>query len=233
MKDQLTKKIESQFACNASAQYFLKNIMKNAEVYLFGGAVRDYLDGKIDASRDIDIVVESNTNTSIDILEIIKQLNDTTFKINRFNGYKINFNNQLYVDIWNLLDTWAFKTNEIEPSALNLMKSVYLNIDALVYSLNNSTYLNNCDIIYENTIKNNKLDIVFDKTPYEDLNLLRALVFQKKYSLKFSQKLSNRIIQYIRENENSVIDNFMKIQIIHYNQVVISNNEIKNIINKL
>lgn len=231
MKNNLSKAILEKFECDSSAHTFLTNLMSDATVYLFGGAIRDFLDGRLDSSRDIDLVVESKDDRSnINIEEYLQSLEKISYKKNRYDGYKIIFSNFLTVDIWNLKDTWAFKTNKLAPSATNLMKSVYLNVDALVYSLNNNSFLNNCDFTYRDIIKNNLIDIIFEDTPYEDLNLLRALVFRKKYSLELSSKINYRLTNYIANNETSVIDSFLNLQISHYNEILLDQVELAHML---
>jgi hypothetical protein len=173
-------------------------------------------------------VIESNVNDKLDILNYLESLENTTYKKNRYDGYKVKFNNRIAVDVWNLKDTWAFRSNKLTATATNLMKSVYLNIDALVYSLSDDTFLDNCNISYLDIINKHLLDIVFDETPFEELNLLRALVFRKRYSLELSPKLTKRLMYYIKNDKSSTINSFMKLQIEHYNQVVISQTELSN-----
>lgn len=233
MKNCLTKALCDKFKNDISSHYFLTHIMSENNVYLFGGAIRDFLDGSLDASRDIDFVIESNTGDFVNILKYVEHLDNVTYRKNRYDGYKITFDNCLTVDIWNLKDTWAFRNKRLEPTAENLIKSVYLNVDALVYSLNKSVFLDNCNLKYRKTIENNFIDIVFDETPYEELNLLRALVFQKKYSLNLSLKIKNRLINYIKNDLNFCIKQFINLQMEHYNQVLIEKDEIDIIFSNL
>lgn len=230
MNNNLSKAILEKFECDASAYTFLTNLMSNATVYLFGGAIRDFLDGRLDSSRDIDLVIEAKESSCINIEEYLEPLEKISYRKNRYDGYKIIFSNFITVDIWNLKDTWAFKTNRLTPSATNLMKSVYLNVDALVYSLNNDSFLNNCDFTYRDIIKNNLIDIVFEDTPYEDLNLLRALVLRKKYSLELSSKINYRLTNYIANNETSVIDSFLNLQMSHYNEILLDQVELTHML---
>lgn len=226
MNSYLTETLFSQLKSNFPAHAFLTSLMSDATVYLFGGAVRDFLDERLDTARDIDLVVESKSDSPIDILSYLDNLESVSYKKNRYDGYKINFTNHTIIDIWNLKDTWAFREKKLPPSAPNLMKSVYLNVDALVYSLNSDTFLDDCHIRYIDIIKKGLLDIVLEDTPYESLNLLRALVFQKKYSLNFSSKLNHRFIDYIENDELSAIDNFVNLQQDHYNQVLLDKLEL-------
>lgn len=232
MSIHLANSIAEVFMQEPSAYVFLSKLMSRATVYMFGGAVRDFVDGKLESARDIDLVIESisNDNDRIDIPGYLESSVNVSYKKNRYDGYKIYFNNNFTVDVWNLKDTWAFKNNKLTASATNLMKSVFLNIDALVYSLNDDLFLENCNVTYIDIINNHFLDIVFDETPYEELNLLRALVFRKRYSLELSPKLNQRFMRHLECNISSAINNFMSLQIAHYNQELLDRAELASIL---
>ena len=224
----LADAIKERFACDPKATEFLSEILSEASVYVFGGAVRDYLNKTFDTARDVDLVIESNNSNKVDIGYYLDYLNIVSFKKNRFNGYKVFFGN-LVVDIWNLQDTWAFQNTYLESSPENLMKSVYLNVDALVYSLNSNTYLENCNDLYS---KINVLDIVFDQTPYEELNLLRALVFKDRYSLNVSQILRDKINELLKGRKTSY--KLLKdLQNQHYNQILLDDKKLNEIYSRL
>lgn len=224
----LADAIKERFACDPKATEFLSEILSEASVYVFGGAVRDYLNKTFDTARDVDLVIESNNSNKVDIGYYLDYLNIVSFKKNRFNGYKVFFGN-LVVDIWNLQDTWAFQNTYLESSPENLMKSVYLNVDALVYSLNSNTYLENCNDLYS---KINVLDIVFDQTPYEELNLLRALVFKDRYSLNVSQILRDKINELLKGSKTSY--KLLKdLQNQHYNQILLDDKKLNEIYSRL
>jgi len=59
MNNHLTKAIFKMFEQDSSSHTFLNSLLMDATVYLFGGAVRDFLDGKLESARDIDFMVES------------------------------------------------------------------------------------------------------------------------------------------------------------------------------
>ena len=228
MINNLADAIKERFACDPKATEFLSEILSEASVYVFGGAVRDYLNKTFDTARDVDLVIESNNSNKVDIGYYLDYLNIVSFKKNRFNGYKVFFGN-LVVDIWNLQDTWAFQNTYLESSPENLMKSVYLNVDALVYSLNSNTYLENCNDLYS---KINVLDIVFDQTPYEELNLLRALVFKDRYSLNVSQILRDKINELLKGSKTSY--KLLKdLQNQHYNQILLDDKKLNEIYSRL
>jgi len=228
MKNSLKKDVLKKLENNSSAYTFITNLMADNTVYLFGGAIRDFFDNTLCSSRDLDFVVEAKQNQKLDISQYFHDFKDISYTKNRYEGYKVVFNDKLTIDIWNLADTWAFKNKKLYPSAENLMKSVYLNVDALVYSLNYEKFLNNCDVEYLQIKQKRILDIVYDETPYEDLNLLRALVFCQKYAFELSERLNNKMITYIGNHNhyNDAIDNFIELQKSHYKTLLLERKDI-------
>lgn len=220
MKNTLREAVFNRVNDDLSASLFLTQLMSEANIYLFGGAVRDYLNGDINKARDLDFVLEcKNVNSYIDIAMYI--YGGVKYTKNRFGGYKITFNNHLTIDIWNIQDTWAFKTNKLMTSPSNLLKTVYLNIDSLVYCLNTDKYIDNCDKNYYEIMKNGILDIVFEDNPQIELNLLRALVLRDKYKMKLSKKLKEVLFNYINLNKNTFIKTFLNLQEAHYKRVLL------------
>ena len=233
MSRSLLKEIRGKFSVDSSASNFLDNLMSISTVYLFGGAIRDFFDNSLDSSRDFDFVIETRPGISIDYISLCETLDNVQCKKNRYDGYKIIFNNLINVDVWNLEDTWAFRTKKLKPSANNLLKSVYLNIDALVFSLNSNTFLDNCDSVYMNIRKNHLIDIVFEETPFEELNLLRALVLQKKYSYNLSTRLSQRLKSNFGNDVISAIEILTALQKAHYKKEVLDEYELTSILHHL
>lgn len=228
MKKALKDAVFNRLNNDLSASLFLMQLMSEANIYLFGGAVRDYLNGEINNARDLDFVLESkNDGFYIDISMYI--YGGVTYTKNRFGGYKITFNNHLTIDVWNIQDTWAFKTNKLMTSPSNLLKSVYLNIDSVVYCLNTDKYIDNCDKSYYEIMKNGILDIVFEDNPQIELNLLRALVLRDKYKMKFSKKLEDVLFNYININRNTFIKNLLNLQKNHYKIVLLDESYLNNL----
>lgn len=77
-----------------------------------------------------------------------------------------------------------------------------------------------------NKIQNKILDILYDSIPCIELNLLRALVFKKKYSLNLSLTLRNKFVEYIGNN-------LLKIQEAHYHTKIFSSDDIEADLNKI
>lgn len=221
LKDSLHAKIRRV----TPAYNFLQSILQDANVYLFGGGVRDYLDGMLDSSRDLDFVIESKSGR-LDIGRYLENSGCTSYTKNRFGGYKIIFSDDLVFDVWNLEDTWAFKTRRLPTSAESLMDSVYLNIDGLVYSIASDTYLRHCDELYAAMRKKRRIDVVYDETPFEDLNLLRALVLKKKYDMLLSSRLKSKLYERYRQNQAEAVKRMLDLEVSHYGSSMLSKTEL-------
>ena len=220
MKNILIKNLYSRLKSDKNSYNFIMKLMNCYDLYLFGGGVRDLLNNSLEQVRDLDFVIKSKNNEEINLESYIPD--NITFKKNRFNGYKIYFDN-LIIDIWDIKNTWAFKSNLLDDSVENLLDSVYLNIDSLLYYLNENKYINNCDKTYK---KIKQLDIILEKTPCEKLNLLRAIIYKNKYSLKISNNLKKRFYNYVYEDNESLINDFMVLQKEHYNHYIYTKQEL-------
>ena len=197
---------------------FINFLCEKNTVIIFGGFVRDYLFNVENKYRDVDIVVDVDSN----ILETLikKYFNTVAVSVNQFNGFKIQLNN-ISVDIWALKDTWAIKNGYFTKE--HLLDTVYLNIDAYAFDLSTRSYIDNCD---KKTLPN-EIDICFHINPNEELNLIRCLVLSQKYKLGVSDLLKRKIINLIIDKNN-----IEKLQINHYGKVMITINELKTIVSQ-
>ena len=199
---------------------FIEELSSVGELLFFGGSIRDiYLSPyNPPIPRDFDIAIkianEDDFNSIIEKYEYDK---------NRFNGYKLKISNMEF-DIWDLKNTWAFKHTNLLPSEENLAKSVYLNIDGIVYNFNTSKLY---DEILKTSIKNCELDIILEENPQIELNLLRALIFREKYKLDFSKKLMNVFRDYTKSGEDNLIKNLYELQRLHYKDNNLSKQDIR------
>ena len=205
----------------------MDSISRNANIYLFGGAVRDYLDSNFCHFRDLDFVIEFNDSN----LSIENFLNDSfKFKKNHFNGYK--FMSKYYcIDIWELKDTWAFRENLYPITIENLFKTVYFNVDKVIYSMTTQTYVNDCNIAYEEIMKNKILDVVLTNNPMIELNLLRAIKICQKYDMDISDKLKSIFIEQLQDE--SFISKLQFFQQSHYGEDALSKPYFQKIIYQL
>ncbi len=206
----------------------LARIEDNFQVIVFGGAVRDVLFNCPENIRDIDVVLYPKRCTGNEEQEIrLREIIRTSFKgktrKNRFGGYKVRYGNT-QMDIWLLKDTWAFRQNLLKATPENLLKSVYLNIDAYALNYCEGKFIANCG-----HKKIEEIDIVLEENPCEELNLVRAVVFQKKYHMCLSeniiQKLTDMMIKW-----SEIEDRILKIEKQHYGAVVVTMKDIENAI---
>lgn len=224
--DELYKRVIDRISSYQSLYLTLNEFLSCANVYLFGGAVRNYLDNEFESVRDLDIVIDFKKNDySIDSF----LAKDTRFKKNIFGGYKILLND-ICIDIWKMKDTWAFRENKMRSSAYNLTKSVFLNIDGIVYSMNDKDYIDGCNQKYFEMRKKNILDTVLEENPCVELNLLRALVLCKKYNMELSDNLKKIFNMY--NCSGDFIDYLMYLQLKHYGKQVLSSQCIKELMIK-
>ena len=208
----------------------LINQLENyGELFLFGGAIREYNDTKFSKiPRDFDIVInKKDKNLNLD--NILKKF---SYKKNRFNGYKLKIDS-LEFDIWELENTWAFKENKVKclqgEYSKKLQETVFLNIDSLVYNLNTQELY---DDKYMDAMKKKELDVVLEENPFKELNLIRALIFKRKYNMSLSKQLKSIFKDYVRSNDN-YINSLYEIQFKHYNEYKLDKNTIEKEINSI
>jgi len=204
------------------ANNMVKLLEENCDLVLFGGAIREYIDSKFDSiPRDFDIVLRKKKD-DIDLDKLLLKFN---YKKNRFDGYKIIIDS-LEFDIWEIQNTWAFKENKVvcqmKDYVNELQRTVFLNIDSIVYNLNNEKlYANN----YKKAMKRKTLDIILEDNPYKDLNYLRAILFRKRYNMSMSEKLIKNIVDYTKR-EKLYLEKLYEIQFSHYNDEKVTKDDL-------
>lgn len=209
-------------------QYLLKKLTKDCNVYIFSGLIRNFFTGNIYEDRDYDIVIEIKpTATWYDTLQLMKGLH--YFK-NSFGGFKIIFNNanneNIYVDIWQLKDTWHIKNKKIEASILSLIKSSFFNFSAIVYDYNNKQFI--IDDAFLEFCNKNEMDIVNPENPNIPLCIINTFYYKEKYGFS----IGNKLIKWINENYSSIFS-FENVQKKHFGEIIFSNSDIYNKIKKL
>ncbi|EHK2280454.1 hypothetical protein DDA98_10780 [Clostridium perfringens] len=207
----------------------INQLGKYGELFLFGGAIREYNDTKFsEIPRDFDIVIDKK-DKNLNLDDILKKF---SYKKNRFNGYKLKIDS-LEFDIWELENTWAFKENKVKclqgEYSKKLQETVFLNIDSLVYNLNTQELY---DDKYMDAMKKKELDVVLEENPFKELNLIRALIFKRKYNMALSKQLKSIFKDYVRSNDN-YINSLYEIQFKHYNEYKIDKNTIEKEINSI
>jgi len=203
---------------------FIQDLKIAGELLFFGGSIRDiflYPDNPPEP-RDFDIAIKIKNPRKFE-----KIISRYDCKLNRFGGYKITISN-ISFDIWKLENTWAFNHANLEPSEENLAKSVYLNIDGIVYNYNKSILY---DELLKSAILEGQLDINLYDNPQEELNLLRAIVFKNKYSdtykLNYSNELRDVFKKHLDESSTGFVDKLYNIQNSHYHCEYYSKEELQ------
>jgi len=223
-----TKRIKEEIMSLLSdypdSQNLISELSHLGELLFFGGAIRDYyIHQKYNnMPRDFDIAIKffGNSNDANNQLEKIFQ--NFEYRKNRFGGYKVCIKS-LEFDIWDLNNTWAFRENKLEANEENLVRSVYLSADSIAYNFNNNILYHE---EFEKTMNNKVIDIILEDNPQVNLNLLRALVFKKKYNWDFSIELVEEFKKASRANEN-IVDELHSLQLSHYHSEKLEREEIK------
>ena len=217
----LKEEVEKFFEKYPPALEIYNKLTQVGEVYIMGGILRELKDnGRIEKLRDADFAIDIKNKI------IWKELiNEVPNKKNHFGGYKFLCSNFI-IDIWDVKKTWAFENDIIKvvdnDYFSNLSKSVYLNMDAIVYDLKNDRWN---DDIYNVAKESGVIDIVLKKNPFEELNVLRAMVLRQKYSMKYSKELAKIILEYAEKE--SFEENMLKMQEKRYGNSLLKKEQIQ------
>ena len=122
----------------------------------------------------------------------------------------------------------AYRENVIECQEndylRNLTQTVFYNMDSIVYDIKKDMWY---DDVYKKTKENNVLDIVLEENPYIDLNILRGMILQSTYDMKYSSKIKN-IVRDRYQQENNYEKLLYDIEIKRYKREILSLDDIKN-----
>lgn len=197
------------------ARQLISKLSEKYEVVFFGGSVRDYILLKHFEPRDFDIVLIDKEKNKVEIDEVLSQVKLCEIYRNFFGGYKV-LTDFIEFDIWKMNDTWAFKNKHVEYGLDNLFKTVFLNVDSYAYNYTKMEFVNNCD---KNIPKD--IDIVLYENPNLTLNIIRAIIYSKKYSIDISDRLLN-VLKNEYRNDVSFIPKLMNEQKRHYKKNIVS-----------
>lgn len=216
------------FEHSQKAEKVFVGLREADELYLFGGAVRDFIEIKSTdigqySPRDFDFVVRTSQKGFIE-----KVLRGCEYRRNNFGGFKA-FVDGFVFDIWEMKNTWAFKKKLVKERSENLYKTVFLDIDAIVYDVHKNKIIKNQ---YNKVKKRNEIDVILKKNPCIELNLLRALYFKRHYKIEFSKRLNEIFVNEMLNNE----DFYYKVysaQLNHYKPCKLTIEEIKDELEKV
>lgn len=221
LKTSLKSEIFDLLSNYPETKEFINHLSEIGELLFFGGSVRDYYvyNSYNNMPRDFDIAIKLESRQELIFERFVEEYSYTK---NRFGGYKVVIEN-IEFDLWNFKNTWAFKENKLSTEEENLVKSVYLSIDGIAYNFNKDKLY---DEELRTTFSNKQIDIVLKDNPQKDLNLLRALIFRKRYELDFSVELKQEYLRSIELNENYV-EKLYQLQFSHYHNERLTRNEVR------
>lgn len=192
MNKSINGEIEKYLEKYPPALKVYRELIRIGDVYIMGGLLREYKDNnRIEELRDADFTVYIKKQEKWDQL-----LAEIPNRVNRFGGHKFKCSGFI-IDVWDVKETWALKNKiiEVEENEIfeYLPRSVFLNVDALVYDLSNDKWN---DEIYRQAMLERKIDVVLENNPFIELNLLRAMILKRKYKMQYSEKLASLICEH-------------------------------------
>ncbi|SDP35355.1 hypothetical protein [Selenomonas ruminantium] len=179
---------------NIRALNFIKDIERSHNIYMMGGAVRNYIENgyRFDINnlpKDFDFVVEYKKGRTLRKILCNRQIR---YSRNKFGGYKIQIG-KIKIDIWELKDTWAFKNSSMVANYTNLENSVFLNVDGIVYDFRRNKFYKKA---YDMAERNKKISVVFKQSPYVHINAVRAISYAEKYKMTYSNQVAEIVEKY-------------------------------------
>lgn len=192
-----------------------ENLVGRYEVVLFGGSVRDYVYDKEKCKiRDLDFVFDGFESRECLYSALKGVFGEENFGFNQFGGIKSK-KNGLVLDCWRLEDTYAYKKRMIQPTIDNLLQTVFLNIDQYAYNISRNEYVGECNL----RKFPEQLDIVLYIEECMELNLVRAMVYSRKYRLPLSKRLQSMIRETLAVKGKR--DDLDRIQLRHFGKKII------------
>ena len=195
---------------------FFKYLEKNYTVIVFGGCVRDFLFFRGDVRfRDLDYVICGMENNEKLIDLVNESFEAQEIHVNQFGGVKI-VEKDISIDCWRLEDTYAFRKGKIQSIDVeHLLDTPMLNIDKYAYILNTKEYLNECNV--HEFPKEIRFNLYIEDIL--ELNLIRALIYSKKYGIKLSKPVREKIKMVY--NDETRRKKIYQCQIDHYKTCII------------
>jgi predicted nucleotidyltransferase len=128
-KKRIRRFFDEPMAERRAVAHFIDEVSVCADVFVFGGALRDIsLLGAPRFNSDVDTVVQvHDSDAFMDILGRHASIQ------NKFGGHRVRFGRWNF-DVWEVARTWAFSTGAVEArSPLSLLETTFFNWDAILY----------------------------------------------------------------------------------------------------
>lgn len=197
----------------------LENITGEADIYIIGGVIRDFFLGRIGCVRDLDFVTHKELSAYKKKYVVYRRLFSNP-KLNSFKGLKLQYEDALKIDIWQLNCTWGIRKKGIlNPTPNALIDSVFFNFSAIVYDVVKRKFIFND--YFANFLLNKEIDIVYEENPNIPLCLFNLFYYPKILGLRLSEKAKS----WIKRHLDSDFD-FTKVQNQHLGKVIYSTKDI-------
>lgn len=148
---------------------FIDELSVCADVFVFGGALRDIsLLGSTNFSSDVDTVVKvHDLGVFMDILGRHKAVQ------NKFGGHRVRFGRWNF-DIWEVSRTWAFLEGVVEARGpLSLLETTFFNWDSILYNWRTGSLHHGRN--YFSDLSKKYLELVLEENPNTTGALVRTL----------------------------------------------------------
>lgn len=176
---------------------FIEEVSFCADVFVFGGALRDIsLWGAPHFSSDVDIVVSVHDEQAY--FEILRKFEAEQ---NKFGGHRLRLDRWNF-DVWEIARTWAFTTGVVEPkSHLSLLETTFFNWDAILYDWQAASLHHGQS--YFSDLSAKYLELVLEENPNHLGSFVRSL-----RTLCISDEIiaGPRLSEFVRKNL-AIIDN--------------------------
>lgn len=226
--EKINNYLRSKTDSSLSFSSFLSYLKNRGKAVIVGGAIRDIVYYH-KQPRDIDFIFWG------DLSNLISTINISATQ-NRFGGYKILFNNNLEVDIWEASDNWAFKNHFFKKSIENIHLGCLYNYDSLVWSLNNDYYE---DQFFKEFQEGKVLDFInedkkyINDNPTPAINVLRALKIKKQHRVKLSSRVKGYIFNFTQKYGLNSVEKLMSAEFNHYHKSSWNRLEIESALNSV
>lgn len=199
---------------NNDARTLLMAISMQTPVYVFSGAIRDFILGYHEL-RDLDMVIKN-----IDKIEIpISILSRCQIKKNSFGGYKVRSGN-LTIDVWDLNKTWGINKENKKGNVNSLIDSAFFNFSAIVYDYRRKKFIYKEDFL--KFLDNRTLEVVYKENPNQGLCIINSMYYNKKYGFPIGKSLA----KWIQDHYSNDMD-FRSVQYKHFGRILFSNDDIR------
>lgn len=208
----------------------INEILKQSDVYLFSGIIRDFFLKEIDHvendNRDIDLVLSNCVENIEEIFSYASKISK-----NSFGGYKIE-NDIINIDLWCIDETWTFKKRgylNLDLSSI-IHKTAFFNFSSIVFNFQTKEFI--ADDHFLNFINKKKIDIVNKLNPNPALCIVNTIYYFER--LNFKYKVGGNLKEWIFNNIDQIKpEKFEEVQTKHFGQIKYDYSRIKKFSDEL